>query len=301
MTATYPPVQKPYTRNGEVLQPGVFPAGMRRVALGIEYDGSGFHGFQRQKSGVASVQQSLEQALSRVADEAVTLVCAGRTDAGVHACGQVIHFDTLSLRPEKAWTMGVNAHLPDTVSVRWAVPVSEYFHARFSATHRAYRYVIYNAPTRPGLAFSQLTWVREPLDVEAMNEAAQSLVGEHDFSSFRASQCQAKSPVRDVHSIRWVRQGQLVIMEVIANAFLHHMVRNFVGVFLPIGRGEQAISWLSDVLCAADRSKAGVTAPPHGLYLVDVGYPSRFGLPKPDLPGPWFLQCRLGAMRDGAD
>lgn len=296
MSDIYPPRQKPYTRNAEILQEGVFPEGMHRVALGVEYNGASFHGFQKQPSGVDTVQERLEKALSQVANEPVTLICAGRTDTGVHGTNQVVHFDTLSVRPQKAWTRGVNALLPDTISVKWAADVSPYFHARFSARCRTYRYVIVNTPTRPALGHEQLTWVREVIDVAAMWRAGQKLVGEHDFSSFRAAQCQARSPVRHVHYLDIARRGDLIVVEIRANAFLHHMVRNIMGVLLAIGTGEQAESWVDEVLQARDRRQGGVTAKPNGLHLVAIEYPEHFNLPA-GLPGPCFLAEKLGEFR----
>lgn len=295
MSEIYPPIQKPYIRNGEIIDIAVFPSGMQRVALCIEYNGSSFHGFQKQTSGVITVQQCLELALSQVADEAVTLVCAGRTDAGVHSTNQIVHFDTEAKRPSKAWTRGVNALLPDTVSVKWVHNVSPRFHARFSALNRCYRYVITNTESRPGLGGEQMTWVRGHLDLEAMALAASSLVGEHDFSSFRASQCQARSPVRRVHYINVARRGDLVVVEVQANAFLHHMVRNIVGVLLTIAKGEKPIDWAYQVLQARDRCQGGVTAKPNGLYLVAVEYSDGFGLPAIK-PGPAFFVEPLGQL-----
>ena len=292
MSLEYPPIQKPYTRNCEIIEEDVFPEGMHRVALGIEYNGAGFSGFQKQPSGVATVQQSLEKALSQVANEPVTLVCAGRTDAGVHASGQVIHFDTLAVRPDKAWVQGVNALLPDAVSVRWAQEVSPHFHARFAALDRTYRYLIYQDRSRPAIGAGQLTWERRTLDLNAMRTAAESLVGEHDFTSFRATQCQAKSPVRTVRYIELFEMGELLVLEIRANAFLHHMVRNITGVLLAIGAGEKPVNWCRDVLNAKDRRKGGVTAKPDGLYLVDVGYPEHFCLPS-SAAGPRFVPLPL--------
>ncbi|GAA5316822.1 MAG: tRNA pseudouridine(38-40) synthase TruA [Candidatus Pelagadaptatus aseana] len=295
MSEFYPPVQKPYTRNGEILQEGVFPDGMRRIALGVEYNGSAFHGFQKQPSGVATVQESLEKALSQVANETVTLVCAGRTDAGVHGTNQVVHFDTLAERPEKAWVRGVNALLPDGVSVRWAQPVSPYFHARFSARDRTYRYLICQSSSRPAIGAGLLTWERRTLDIDAMKQAARQLVGEHDFTSFRATQCQARSPVRRVHYIELFEEGDLLVLEISANAFLHHMVRNITGVLLAIGAGEKPVSWASEVLAARDRRQGGVTARPDGLYLVSVSYSDEFGLPD-CAPGPRFVPRPLVSL-----
>lgn len=295
MSSVYPPTQKPYQRNGEILEEGVFPEGMRRIALGIEYNGAEFHGFQKQPSGVDTVQERLEKALSQVANESVTLVCAGRTDTGVHGTNQVVHFDTTAERPDKAWTRGVNALLPDTISVRWSREMTPYFHARFSAQHRTYRYVIANTASRPALGFQQLTWVREELDLDAMREAASVLVGEHDFSSFRASQCQAKSPVRRIHYLHIARRGELIVVEIQANAFLHHMVRNIMGVLLAIAKGERPAVWVSEVLAAKDRRLAGVTAKPQGLHLVSVAYPDQYSLPLCQ-PGPIFIPEALGEL-----
>lgn len=298
MSENYPPVQKPYQRNGEILQEEVFPEGMHRVALGVEYNGAKFHGFQKQSSGVDTVQARLELGLSKVADEEVSLVCAGRTDAGVHATNQVVHFDTLAERPMKAWTRGVNALLPDTVSVKWAQLVEPFFHARFGAHCRTYRYVIANTPVRPALACEQLTWVRESLDLDAMQEAASHLVGEHDFSSFRAAQCQARSPVRTMHHLHIARRGELIVIELQANAFLHHMVRNIMGVLLAIAKGERPVAWIKEVLAARDRRSADVTAKPHGLHLVSVAYPEKFELPLSQ-PGPIFIAEPIGALKQG--
>ncbi len=296
MSDVYPPVQKPYKRNGEILEDGVFPEGMNRVALGVEYNGGKFHGFQKQLSGVDTVQARLEVALSKVANEEVSLVCAGRTDAGVHGTNQIVHFDTMASRPVKAWTRGVNTALPDTVSVKWAQVVDPTFHARFSAQHRTYRYVIANTYTRPALAYEQLTWVRETLDLDAMKDAAQLLVGEHDFSSFRAAQCQAKNPVRRIQYLHIVRRGDLIVVEIQANAFLHHMVRNIMGVLLAVAKGEKPPAWVADVLEAKDRSAADVTAKPNGLHLVGVAYPAHFDLPLSS-PGPIFVHESLGGLR----
>lgn len=295
MSDVYPPMQKPYKRNGEILKDGIFPEGMQRVALGVEYNGGQFHGFQKQLSDVDTVQARLELALSKVANEDVTLVCAGRTDAGVHGTNQVIHFDTLASRLMKAWTRGVNTALPDSISVKWAQAVAPQFHARFSAQHRTYRYVIANTYTRPALGYEQLTWVRETLDLDAMKAAAAQLVGEHDFSSFRAAQCQAKNPVRRIHYLHIVRRADLIVVEVQANAFLHHMVRNILGVLLAVGKGDRPAQWVSEVLAARDRSSASVTAKPNGLHLVGVAYPEVFNLPVSS-PGPIFVHEPLGEL-----
>lgn len=292
MSLEFPPIQKPYSRNCEIIEDGVFPEGMHRVALGIEYNGADFCGFQKQPSGVATVQQNLEAALSQVANEPVTLICAGRTDAGVHASGQVIHFDTLAVRPAKAWIQGVNALLPDAVSVRWSQEVAAEFHARFAAQDRTYRYLIYRNRARPAIGAGQLTWERRELSIEAMRQASRALVGQHDFTSFRATQCQAKSPVRTVRYIELYEVGELLVLEIRANAFLHHMVRNITGVLLAIGAGEKPVSWCAEVLQAKDRRQGGVTAKPDGLYLVHVGYPEKFELPDCAV-GPRFVPLPL--------
>lgn len=286
---------KPYERNGEVLDPGVWPEGMQRVALGIEYKGSDFHGFQVQPNGVKTVQQALEKALSIVADETVSLVCAGRTDAGVHATNQVIHFDTLAQRPYKAWLRGVRPHLPDTIGVRWAVNVPPAFHARFSAQSRTYRYLISDSTTSSAILHDQVTWSSHPLNIDWMKLGATYLVGEHDFTSFRATQCQAKSPVRRIEYLHLARRGDLIVLEIRANAFLHHMVRNIVGVLMQVGAGFKPATWVAEVLAAKDRSAGSVTAKPFGLYLVAVDYPADFGLPS-CLPGPLFFPEPLGGF-----
>lgn len=300
MPQNYAPASKTYTRNGEVVADTVWPEGMQRVALAVEYNGAGFHGFQVQPSGVNTVQQALEAALSRVANEPITLVCAGRTDAGVHATGQVIHFDTTSSRPEKAWLLGSRPHLPDTVSICWAKNVIPQFHARFSAQARTYRYLISDRKATSGLLHHQITWSSRPLDAGLMREGAAFLVGEHDFTSFRATQCQARSPVRRIHHLHIIRRGDLIVLEVQANAFLHHMVRNIVGVLLRVGAGDVAPQWVAEVLAARDRKAGGVTAKAHGLYLVAVNYAAEFGLPAQS-PGPLFLQEAIGDFGRQAD
>ncbi len=254
-----------------------------RIALGIEYDGSRFSGWQR-LSHARTVQAEVERAIGTVAAQPVHVVCAGRTDAGVHASGQVIHFDTESLRPVHAWVMGVNASLPDDVSVRWAMEVSSDFHARYSAISRAYRYVILNRGARSALYSSRATWVRAGLDAGVMHEAAQALVGEHDFSSFRAAGCQARHPVRRIEEIGVHRSGDFVYVDVRANAFLHHMVRNIAGALIAVGTGARPSSWMAELLALRNRDLGGVTAAPQGLYLVGVRYPANFGIPAPGAP-----------------
>jgi len=252
-----------------------------RVALGIEYDGSAFHGWQAQQEGVRTVQVALEQALSRVADHSLRVVCAGRTDTGVHALGQVVHFDTAAERSERNWLLGTNVHLPDDVSVTWVRNVSMDFSARFSAVSRRYRYFILNRTARSAVLAGRVTWTHRPLDAERMHKAAQVLVGEHDFSSYRALGCQAKSPVRTIHSITVERVGEFVVLSLHANAFLHHMVRNIAGVLMAIGRGDQPQEWAAEVLELRDRTLGGVTAPPNGLYFESVEYPPEFAIPAP--------------------
>lgn len=273
-------MNKPYKRNGEILDPNLFPEEMQRIALGIEYNGSLFRGFQAQSSGVPTVQQALEHALSRICDEDIKLVCAGRTDMGVHATNQVIHFDTLAKRPEKAWLRGANTHLPAGVSIRWAQTVNPLFHARFSARSRSYRYVIYNTKTPSALMDKLVTWDRRNLDLEAMRAGSRYLLGEHDFSAFRGADCQAKNPVRKIDSIHIERKGDFIMLEVTATAFLYHMVRNIVGVLLAVASGEKPVEWVASVLASRDRRCASVTAPAAGLYLVHVGYEKKFALPQ---------------------
>ncbi|MEX2475541.1 tRNA pseudouridine(38-40) synthase TruA [Marinobacter sp.] len=263
-----------------------------RVALALEYDGRSFHGWQLQKSGVRSVQAELAKAVSRVADHPVDLVCAGRTDACVHAGYQIVHFDTPAVRNLRSWVMGINTALPDDIAVHWAGNGVGDFHARFSATYRRYRYVIYNSPVRPGIQRGQVSWTFRPLDAERMHLAAQALCGEHDFSSFRAAGCQSRSPNRFMEHVTVTRKEDFVVIDVQANAFLHHMVRNIAGALMAVGNGRRPVSWIHEILQARDRTVAGVTAPPFGLYLVDVGYPDRFGIPTaqcgPGFVRPWF-------------
>lgn len=261
-------------------------AGLQRWAMGVEYDGHGFVGWQRQKDG-PSVQAALEQALGFVAGHPVDLHCAGRTDAGVHATAQVIHLDTTARRDERNWLLGGNAQLPGSIAVLWARRVPHAFHARFSARGRHYRYVIANQAIRPAIQAAGVAWWRYPLDAERMHEAAQFFRGTHDFSSLRAAACQAKSAVKTIHAISVTRQGRYVVLEVQANAFLHHMVRNIAGVLLPIGQGRRGPEWVRQVLTARDRRASGVTAPAGGLYLVGVDYDPVFGLPGPGSQPIW--------------
>jgi len=264
-------------------------AGFFRVALGIEYKGSRYRGFQRQRAGVPSIQETLERALSKVAGGApITLSCAGRTDALVHASGQVVHFDTSVERSMHSWVMGANMNLPADISVTWAKLMPKHFDARFSAMARRYRYVIYNDQIRPAHMAEEVTWNHRPLDVEHMRQAARELVGTHDFSAFRARQCQAKSPIKTVHHLELVEHGRLIVLDIRASAFLHHMVRNIAGVLMTIGAGERPVEWAREVLASRVRRTGGVTAHPYGLYLVQVEYPKEFDLPVRYL-GPHFL------------
>ena len=249
-----------------------------RVALGVEYDGSGFAGWQRQ-SGRRTVQAEIEAALSRVADRSIRVICAGRTDAGVHATAQVVHFDTEVHRKTYSWLMGSNANLPEDCRVVWAREVEDSFHARASAIARHYRYVILNRGMASALQPRQMTCISRPLSIEAMREGALWLIGEHDFSSFRAQGCQSRSPRRFMHFIHVSRMGERVVIDVCANAFLHHMVRNIVGVLTDIGTGKHPPEWASEVLKARNRSLGGVTAPPDGLYFAGIHYPDAYGLP----------------------
>jgi tRNA pseudouridine38-40 synthase len=249
-----------------------------RTALGIEYDGTSYNGWQRQKTGLG-VQQRVEEALTIVANENVEVVCAGRTDTGVHASGQVVHFDSQSERSNRGWLLGANTNLPADIAVTWAQPVDDEFHARFSATARRYRYLILNRLQRSALHRDRAWWVYEPLDAERMHEAAQHLVGKHDFSAFRAAGCQARTAVREISQIAVTRCDDWLTLEVTANAFLQHMVRNITGTLAAVGQGEQDIDWIGTVLASRDRKAGGIAAPPHGLTLVGVDYPESFGLP----------------------
>lgn len=258
-----------------------------RYALGIEYDGKNYCGWQRQKE-VISVQQVLEKALSKIADQPIEVVCAGRTDTGVNATNQVVHFDTDKIRKDVAWTLGVNTNLPMDVAVKWVKEVPEDFHARFSATARRYRYIIYNNPLRSAILNSGISFCHYPLDEKRMHEAAQFLVGKHDFTSFRTVHCQSHSPVRTLYHCNVTRQGDYILLDVKGNAFLHHMVRNIAGSLMRVGQQQETIQWVNEVLQAKNRCLAGMTAPSNGLYFVDVDYPENFDIPKHNL-GPLFL------------
>jgi len=263
---------------------------MARLALGIEYKGTAFGGWQRQASPAYTAQAALEQALTKIADHPITVTCAGRTDRGVHALGQVVHFDTEVKRVDQAWTLGVNSELPNDLRVTWLQTMPSDFHARYSATARCYHYIVYNQRLRPGLWCDYLTWHRVPLALAPMQEAAHYLVGAHDFSSFRAAECQALTAQRTIEYIIIKQQGPFFIFEIKANAFLHHMVRNIVGSLMVVGEDKQPASWLETVLKAHDRSQAGPTAAANGLYLTAVDYPEHFQVPKitPVFPLPLF-------------
>jgi len=254
-----------------------------RYALGVEYDGSGFQGWQRlSKSGTpdeTSVQSVLENALSRVANAQVDTICAGRTDAGVHAQCQVVHFDSDAPRDPRSWVLGATANLPPAVCVRWCQPMPDDFNARFSARARRYRYRLVNRIVRPALERHMLSWERMPLDADAMHRAAQALLGENDFNAFRTLHCQSPHAFRDLQAISVRREGEQVRVDVQANAFLHHMVRNIVGSLLVVGRGEKPESWIAELLAGRDRTVAGPTAPPDGLVFVSPLYPSHWRLP----------------------
>jgi len=250
-----------------------------RFAVGLEYEGTAYAGWQSQQPGVASIQENAETAFSRVADSPVSLVCAGRTDAGVHARMQVAHFESDAVRPLRGWALGANSHLPRDISVAWVLPVPVHFHARYSAESRTYRYVIFNRGYRSALMSKRATHIHRPLDHERMQAAAPLLLGTHDFTAFRSSECQAKSPVRRLTQVAVARAGNLITIDVAANAFLHHMVRNIVGLLIAIGQGEREPAWAGEVLESRDRTRGHVTAPAEGLYFWGVEYPEVFGLP----------------------
>ena len=260
-----------------------------RVACCIEYDGRRYSGWQIQDHpNVITVQAELERSLGGVAAAPVRVHCAGRTDTGVHATGQIIHFETPVARSIKAWTLGTNTYLPDDVRVLWASAVPAEFHARFTAISRRYRYIIGNTRVRPALLRGQLTWQRKPLDASLMHTEAQCLLGERDFTSFRAAGCQSRSPMRNLQSIEVTRRGELVVIDIQANAFLHHMVRNIAGSLMAVGSGRQKPGWLAHILAVKDRNQAADTAAADGLYLVRVHYPPEFNLPNTPL-GPILL------------
>ncbi|WP_420840715.1 tRNA pseudouridine(38-40) synthase TruA [Herbaspirillum rhizosphaerae] len=272
---------------------------LRRIVLGIQYDGNSWQGWQTQPHGL-TVQDKLEAALKQFTLLDIDTICAGRTDSGVHALEQVVHFDTVIARDKASWVRGVNAFLPPSIAVRWAIElpaddgpahhIAEReggFHARFSATARTYHYMLYNHPVRSPLLAGKAGWTFRPLDVERMQQAANHLVGEHDFSTFRAVECQAKSPVRTMASLQVRRHGDMIVFTLKANAFLHHMVRNIVGSLIFVGNGRQPPEWIAQILAQQDRSLAAPTFMPDGLYLAKVDYPARWALPQEDASWPW--------------
>lgn len=250
-----------------------------KIALTIEYDGAPYCGWQTQATG-CGVQDFLQVALTHIAGEPIQLHAAGRTDSGVHALAQVVHFETRAQRPLSAWVRGANALLPNTIRVRWASPVSATFHARFSASQRRYRYLVYNAPIAPALWHGKVGWFHAPLDATLMQEAARGLIGEHDFSSFRAAECQARSAVKQLQTLAIARCGPLIVLDFAANAFLHHMVRNIVGALVYVGSRRQPCAWIDELLLARDRTRAAPTFAAAGLYLSGVSYPTEFALPQ---------------------
>jgi len=250
-----------------------------RIALGLEYDGSHFHGWQKQPGG-NTVQDAVEAALAQINGGPVQVTCAGRTDSGVHACEQVVHFDTQAERPDSAWVRGVNGFLPESIAVLWAWRVPDDFHARYSARSRAYRYVLLSRPVRPALVARYVGWTHAALNVAAMRAAAGYLLGQHDFSAFRSSECQAKTPVRYVHELAIEEHGERIDFVLRANAFLHHMVRNIVGTLVQVGKEARGPDWVLDVLRSRDRKLAAGTFGPQGLYLETVDYGSALELPK---------------------
>lgn len=279
----------PYKRNAEIMPGAELPAGISRYALAVEYDGAGYHGWQRLTGrNEPTVQAAVERALSFVANEPIQITCAGRTDAGVHATNQIVHFDTTAVRDEKAWMLGGNSHLPAGIRIKWASPVIPQFHARFSARARTYRYLIANTPAPPAISSNQCLWIRKPLDVAAMQQAAAYLVGEHDFTSVRGAHCQAKSPVRTLYSVNLHDVNGWVVTELHGNAFLHHMVRNIMGLLVPVGMGVKPAEWVAEVLAAKNRSLAGKTEKAGALYLVRVGYDRDYGFPL-HAKGPFML------------
>ena len=263
-----------------------------RLAVGIEYAGTRYAGWQRQQHA-PSIQAEVERALASVADHLVAVTCAGRTDAGVHALAQVAHFDTEALRPLRGWLLGANTVLPSDIALQWVAEVAPDFHARYTAQARTYRYLVLNRPLRAPLAHERVCTWRTPLDASRMQAALEALVGEHDFSAFRGAECQSRTPVRRMLRISVVRAGELVVFELSANAFLHHMVRNLVGSALEVGEGARPIEWLEEILASRDRRRAGPTAPAGGLYFARVRYPERFAVPPPGEGG---LSAMIGGQ-----
>lgn len=263
-----------------------------RAALRIEYHGSAYSGWQAQPHlSVVTVQECLEEALSAVANQPIRTHCAGRTDAGVHGVGQIVHFDDPVGRSAKAWVMGSNSYLPSDIRVHWVTSVTPSFHARHSALWRRYRYVIANTAVRPAQLAELVAWQRRHLDVNKMQAAAEALLGEHDFSAFRAAQCQANSPIRHIHALDLVRWRDFVLLDITANAFLHHMVRNIAGALMLVGAGHRPVSWLKELLEGRDRTLGADTASGAGLYLTGVGYPAEYALPEPPDGPSWLTGC----------
>ncbi|WP_436659478.1 tRNA pseudouridine(38-40) synthase TruA [Acinetobacter sp. P1(2025)] len=260
---------------------------MQRYAIGIEFCGTQYRGWQTQQAGVVSVQETIEKVLSKIADHPVILHAAGRTDAGVHATNMVAHFDTTAIRPERGWLMGANSQLPKDISIQWIKCMDENFHARFKAMARRYRYVVYNAPTRPALLHKQVTHLYQELDVQKMIKAAAKFEGTHNFESFRAAACQSNQPVRHVKHCRLFEHGRYLVLDIQADGFLHHMVRNIMGCLLEIGQGMYEIDHIDTMFAAEDRRAAGITAPADGLYFIQSYYPDKFDLPQLPLGPHW--------------
>ncbi|PHS71995.1 MAG: tRNA pseudouridine(38-40) synthase TruA [Cycloclasticus sp.] len=249
-----------------------------KIALGVEYDGTRYHGWQRQKTLTLTVQEQVEDAIAKLTNHTVSITCAGRTDAGVHAYQQVVHFETDKQRDMHQWVLGINTNLPRDIRIVWLQHVADDFHARFSAAARYYRYEILNRWVKSAIYRDHVTTIFQTLDEGLMQQGAKYLVGQHDFSSFQAQGCQAKSPIKHIHSISITRSNDKITLDIIANAFLHHMVRNIVGTLIPVGRAEMPPEWVEDVLMKRDRKVAGVTAHPNGLFFMGVYYPEKFGL-----------------------
>lgn len=276
-----------YRPNAEIPDGGGLPEGVYRFAAVLEYDGAGYCGWQRQ-AHCEGIQAQVEDALSKVANQMVTVSCAGRTDTGVHAWQQVIHFDTAARRPPRSWLLGANANLPPSVRLHWVGELGARFHARFSARARVYRYLILNRPVKPGVMARGLAWYRWPLEAEIMHRAAQLLLGEQDFSAFRGAGCQSSTPMREVRAVSVFRRGDVVAVDIRANAFLLHMVRNIVGSLFVVGRRERPPEWIAQLLRGRDRTEAAATASPEGLYLAAVEYPQHFAIPVAS-PPPYLL------------
>lgn len=249
-----------------------------RIAMGVEYEGTQYFGFQHQDD-VPSIQDCLARAVSTIANHPVEIICAGRTDRGVHAQGQVIHFDTEAIRPDPAWLLGVNTQLPPDISIRWAQTVPDDFHARYKAISRRYQYRLYNSRIRSALYSRFSAWYPTPLDHERMQACAQALVGEHDFSAFRASECQSKSPIKTIECANVFKEGDIITLDIKADAFLHHMVRNIMGTLIRASIEEKDVSWMTNIIKHCDRSKAGFKAEPQGLILIEICYPTYYNIP----------------------